>query len=35
MARLASKAKAGFYPTPLSVLENIKSVLEITPGARL
>jgi len=35
MARLASKAKAGFYPTPLSVLESIKSVLEITPGARL
>ena len=35
MARLASKAKAGFYPTPLCVLESIKSVLEMTPGARL
>ena len=35
MARLASKAKAGFYPTPLSVLKSIKSVLKITPDARL
>ena len=35
MARLASKAKAGFYPTPLSVLESIKQVLKITPSARM
>jgi SAM-dependent methyltransferase len=35
MARLASQAKAGFYPTPDSVCTLLKEKLEFEPGARL
>jgi len=35
MARLASQMKMGFYPTPVEVVEQIKSMLKIAPGARL
>ena len=35
MARLASQAKMGYYPTPTSEVENIERVLTIAPGARL
>jgi SAM-dependent methyltransferase len=35
MARLASQAKAGFYPTPDSVCALLKEKLEFEPGARL
>lgn len=34
MARLASKAKSGFYPTPDSVTEIIKRILRVPKGAR-
>lgn len=35
MARLASQAKAGYYPTPDSVLQLIKKSLTFDEGARL
>ncbi len=35
MARLASKAKAGFYPTPDSVIDLLTTKFEIEEGARL
>ena len=35
MARLASQMKMGFYPTPVEVVEQIKSMLKIAPDARL
>jgi len=35
MARLASKAKAGFYPTPDKVCGLLKELIEIEDGARL
>lgn len=35
MARLASKEKAGFYPTPDSVTKMIKDILEVEAGARM
>jgi len=35
MARLASQAKAGFYPTPDTVCELIKSKITFETGARL
>lgn len=35
MARLASQMKMGFYPTPVEVVEQIKKMLDIAPGARL
>jgi len=35
MARLASKAKAGFYPTPDTVCDLLTAKLEIEEGARL
>lgn len=34
MARLASKAKAGFYPTPDSVIDLLQSKLDFEDGAR-
>lgn len=34
MARMASKAKSGFYPTPDSVTEIIKNILRVPEGAR-
>ena len=35
MARLASQAKMGFYPTPLEVMRQIKPMLNVAPNARL
>jgi len=35
MARLASKEKAGFYPTPDSVTKMLKNMLEVEAGARM
>lgn len=35
MARLASKAKAGFYPTPDAVCDLLKTTMHIEDGARL
>ncbi|MEJ2368883.1 MAG: DUF6094 domain-containing protein [Acidobacteriota bacterium] len=35
MARLASQMKMGFYPTPVEVVQQIKNMLHIAPGARL
>ena len=35
MARLASQAKLGYYPTPLEIAEQVKQMLEIPEGARL
>jgi len=35
MARLESQMKMGFYPTPVTVVENIRNMLKIAPDARL
>lgn len=35
MARLASKEKAGFYPTPDSVTQMLKNMLDVEAGARM
>lgn len=35
MARISSKAKAGFFPTPESVTQLLKEKLSFSPGARL
>ena len=35
MARLGSQMKMGFYPTPVEVVQQIRNMLEIPPGARL
>ena len=35
MARLESQAKLGFYPTPPEIVRQIKSMLKISPSARL
>jgi len=35
MARLESQAKMGFYPTPPQVVNQIKALLKIEPGARM
>ncbi len=35
MARLASKAKAGFYPTPDNVTNLLTAKLNVEEGARL
>lgn len=35
MARLASKEKAGFYPTPDSVTQVLKKMLDVEAGARM
>lgn len=35
MARLASKEKAGFYPTPDSVTKMLKKMLDVEAGARM
>ena len=35
MSRLASQEKLGFYKTPVTVIEQIKQVLNIEPGCRV
>ena len=35
MARLGSQMKMGFYPTPVEVVQQIKTMLDIAPNARL
>ena len=35
MARLASQAKAGFYPTPDSVVSLLKTKISFEEGARI
>ena len=35
MARIESQAKAGYYPTPDSVCDILKEILEFNEGARI
>lgn len=35
MARLIAQSKMGFYPTPSEVIQHIKKMLDIKPGAKL